>query len=155
MVYFITGEIQSGKSTYLLSLYYKYQIGDGFYNRRIYRDSIDIGQEMIRLSTGASCHFSAQINYKPKDWDEIYSFSNYSFSKDGIDFVEKILVEELQNTEPFYIDEIGPLELMDKGLSQAFNKLLQTSKDIYAVVRNRCLCEVIQKFKIKEYRILR
>lgn len=155
MVYFITGEIQSGKSTYLLSLYQRNQSGDGFYNRRVYRDSIYIGQEMIRLSTGESCLFSVQINYKPRDWKEIYTFSNYSFSKAGIDFAEKILFEELENTDFFYIDEIGPLELLDKGLSQAFYQLLQTSKDIYAIVRNRCLCEVIHKFKIKEYCILR
>lgn len=154
MIYIITGDINSGKSTYLLSLFYKNNMGDGFYNRKLFADSSYIGQEVIHLSTGNTCPFSYRSDYIREGWDELFTYQDYSFSHSGLLFCRDIINNMLNNNQPAYIDEIGPLELQEQGLYDDFRRLLQTKKDIYVVIRNRCLSEVLYKFEIKQYIIL-
>lgn len=154
MIYIITGEINSGKSTYLLSLFHQIKTGDGFCNRKVFSGKTYIGQEIIHLSTGHTCPFSYRSDYIPKDWDELFTYQDYSFSRSGIQFCRDIINNQLNNTQPCYIDEIGPLELAEKGLYRDFLALLKTEKDIYVVIRDRCLSDVLLKFKIDRYTIL-
>ena len=154
MIYVITGDINTGKSTYLLSLYHQIDTGDGFYNRKIYSGTIYIGQEIVQLSSGKTCAFSYRRNQLSDHWDELYTYQDYSFSRSGLRFCSEIIHSNLNNQLPFFIDEIGPLELQEKGLYQDFQRLLQTKKDIYVVIRNRCLSEVLFKFGIQDYKIL-
>jgi nucleoside-triphosphatase THEP1 len=148
MIVIITGDINSGKSRYLLSLFHKNKTGDGFYNRRIFHASTCIGQEIVHLSTGKTCPFSYQSDHIPEHWDELYTYQDHSFSRSGIHFCQAILKNLIDNPQPCYIDEIGPLELQEKGLFHEFQQILQTKKDIYVVIRNRCLSEVLLKFNI-------
>jgi nucleoside-triphosphatase THEP1 len=60
----------------------------------------------------------------------------------------------MKDPYPCYIDEIGPLELQEKGIFQDFQEMLHTKKDIYVVVRDRCLPDVLKKFQINRYIIL-
>jgi nucleoside-triphosphatase THEP1 len=151
MIYIITGEINSGKSSYLLKLYNRNRIGDGFYNRKLFSDSNYIGQEIVKLSNGHSSPFSYKSGYLPMYWDELFTYQDYSFSRSGLLFCSEIIRSSLNNPLPCYIDEIGPLELQEIGLYQEFIEILQTKKDIYVVIRNRCLSDVLLKFKIDEY----
>jgi nucleoside-triphosphatase THEP1 len=155
MIYIITGEINSGKSSYLRYLFHQNRTGDGFYNRKIFLDSTYIGQEMVHLSTGAICPFSYRLEHVPVPWDELFTYQDYSFSHNGFLFCRDIINHAVYNLEPFYIDEIGPLELQEKGLFLDFKELLQTKKDIYVVIRDRCLSDVLEKFKIDHYTILK
>lgn len=154
MLYIITGEINSGKSTHLKNIYNKMNQGDGFYNRRILTGATWIGQEIIQLSTGISRPFSCHLDYLPKHWDGQYTYRDYSFSRSGLSFCKDIINAMLPTPYPGYIDEIGPLELDEKGLYQDFQRLLHTKKDIYVVIRNRCLSDVLLKFDIKDYKII-
>jgi len=154
MIFIITGEINSGKSSYLISLYHKNKTGDGFYNRKIFIASTYIGQEIVHLSTGITCPFSYRLDYIPEHWDELYTYQDYSFSRSGLFFCTEIMNHMMNNSQPSYIDEIGPLELQEKGLYEDFQLLLQTKKDIYVVIRNRCLSDVLSKFEIDDYVIL-
>lgn len=155
MVFIITGAVNSGKSTYLLSLYQKQKTGDGFYNRKLFNGIAFIGQELVWLSTEISCPFSFRINSIPEEWDELYTYKEYSFSKKGLLFAKSIISDILQNSEPAYIDELGPLELMEKGFYHEFQSLLKLRKDIYTVIRYECLSDIIKKFDINEYRIIK
>lgn len=153
MVYIITGEINCGKSTKLLSIYQYNKVGDGFYNHRIsiYNQT---GQELIHLTSGKTCLYSIRCNYTPDGWDELYTYKEYSFSGAGILFAKNIMNDMLENLQPAYIDEIGPLELEEKGFYNDFKQLLQTQKDIYVVVRYKCLFDVLMKFNIRKFTII-
>ena len=151
MVYFITGGVRSGKSRRLLALYEKNGAGDGFRNLKVYKDNEYIGQDIVRLSTGESAPFSRRKGHFPEGWDGIYGFGEYSFSRSGLIFAEGIIDSILNDPAPAYIDELGPLELSGRGLCDGFTRLLGTGKDIYAVVRSRCLEDVISKFCITGY----
>jgi nucleoside-triphosphatase THEP1 len=129
-------------------------MGDGFYNRKLFTDSNYIGQEIVDLSSGHTCPFSYRFGHLPMHWDEFYSYQDYSFSRSGLLFCNEIIRSSLNNPLPCYIDEIGPLELQETGLYQEFKEILHTKKDIYVVIRNRCLSAALLKFNINEYIII-
>jgi len=154
MIYFITGEIGSGKSTKLSSIYKALQNGDGFYNVRRYQQTMTIGQDIVHLSTGKSMPFSRIDGFIPEDWDESEHFMNYSFSKQGLHFTKDIMNRIInKKIKIAYIDELGNLELQKQGLYHYFEILLLQDIDIYVVCRISCLKSVIELFHISDYKI--
>lgn len=151
MMYIITGPVNSGKSTRLLSIYNNTKNGDGFYLKKTFKGSLYTGQEIIRLSSGIKMPFSYLADFIPEYWDEACRYKNYSFSRAALKFAEDIFAE---NFNPAFLDELGPIELAGEGFYDIFNNLLKTNKDIYAVVRYECLFDIINKFDIKNYCIL-
>jgi nucleoside-triphosphatase THEP1 len=154
VVYIITGGVCSGKSNYLLAVYNILKDGDGFYNKKVFEGGQYIGQDIIRLSTGEKYRFSVLKNHKPQNWDEYYTLQEYSFSQTGLTVAADIINHMLDDKNPAFIDELGPLELCEKGLYLSFKNLLCTKKDIYVVVRNQCLFEILEKFNITEYAVI-
>ncbi|MDD4347085.1 MAG: nucleoside-triphosphatase [Desulfitobacteriaceae bacterium] len=155
MIIIITGKIDAGKTTRLLSLYDHLKTGDGFALKKIITNGIHIGQEIYHLSTGQQKIFSLKKNYLPPLWDEIYNFGDFSFSAAGFDFSHKILLKALSSgVKPIYIDEIGPLELLGKGFSDALKLVVKNQTDLYLTVRDYCLTEVIKEFNINRYVVI-
>ena len=156
MVNIITGEINTGKTTKLLSLYSEKKLGDGFVTLKIYSNSRYIGQKLMRLSTGEETCFSFKDEYLPVGWDEECRYDIYSFSKKGITFAENIIEDVIRRRlNPVFIDEIGPLELQCKGFYNVFYRSLSECKDIYFTVRTSSLDDVIIAFGIKDYDIIK
>lgn len=153
MIYVITGAVNQGKTTRLLGIYQNLKIGDGFYNRKIYRGDMIAGQEIIHLATGASSLFSYREEFIPGNWDEECRYRSFSFSRAGLDFGRRIIQKALDSAmEPIFLDEIGPLELAGKGFGEIFMRLLAARMEMYVVVRMDCLKDVVKKFLIKNYR---
>jgi nucleoside-triphosphatase THEP1 len=155
MVNVITGEINSGKTSRLLSLYGEINRGDGFYCRKKYIANHYAGQEIIRLTNGESACFSFKQPFIPAGWDEVYSYEDYSFSRTGLLFVNKIAMDIVNNkNQPVFIDEIGPLELADRGFHEILNQFLFSETDLYLVIRASCLTKVINKYHIDAFRVI-
>lgn len=155
MVTIITGKIDSGKTTRLLSIFHTLKSGDGFALKKVYADGIPIGQNIHWLSMREYKPFSIKRGYLPEIWDEAYSLGPYSFSANGLAYAGSIIIHALKhNAQPLYIDEIGPLELENKGFAQLLNLALECHKDIYITVRDNCLDAVAKKFNIGCFRLL-
>lgn len=156
MVHIVTGSINSGKTTKLLSIYQELRVGDGFILPKIFIQGNYAGQEIIRLSTGVSRPFSLKKGYIPFNWVEKYRLDVYSFSKEGFDFAFETIEDiVMKNLSPIIIDEIGPLELQEKGFYQLLSQLSTEDYSIYISVRETLLYTAIEKFKIKEYEIIK
>lgn len=69
----------------------------------------------------------------------------------GIETLEKAIKSA---SEIITIDEIGQLELNNKGWSAILKKILKTDKKIIFTVRKTKLQEIIKKFKITEYKLI-
>jgi nucleoside-triphosphatase THEP1 len=139
-VYIITGEVNSGKTGTLLSIYRNLCRGDGFINSKIFDSGVYIGQRIIRLSTGESEYFSFKDSFIPSDWEEEYRYDIYSFSKKGMVFARKTAADIIEKgVDPVFIDEIGPLELQMKGFYDIFSEILRKSKKVFVTVRSSCL----------------
>ncbi len=74
----------------------------------------------------------------------------FYFSEEGIKFGEKVLLQSIEHpTDLVVIDELGPLELNDKGWSPAIEQLLTKSKKPHLwVVREKLVNIVMRKWHI-------
>ncbi|EKQ52837.1 MULTISPECIES: nucleoside-triphosphatase [unclassified Clostridium] len=154
MISIITGSVNSGKTSMLIDIFRKLGKGDGFFNRKIYIDAHYVGQEVVRMQNGESKMWSTRI-YQNDNWNEVFKYEKYSFSRNGLEFAESI-IESIINSSinPIYIDEIGPLELQGMGFDKLFKKCLGTKKEIYVVIRNTCVNSVIERYNIKMHKII-
>lgn len=155
----ITGEINEGKTGEMISIYqdqYKKK-GDGFISKKIFIDDRNFsGYEIVRLSTNEKIPLAYHSQYVPPSCDEIYTCGPFHFSKAAIIFAENIIDDIIaRNIEPVFIDEIGPLELGDKGFASLLIKTLKTRKDVYITVRNHCIEDVVKKFNIHEHQLIK
>ena len=155
MVHFITGAINIGKSTRLLGIYRSLKKGDGFYNRNIYRGNVFAGQEIVHLATEESEPFSYREGFIPENWQEECRYGAFSFSRSGLEFGREIIKKALCfRIEPLFIDEIGPLELQGEGFHDIFSSLINTSVEIYVVVRQNSLDDVIREFPTVKFMLI-
>ena len=155
MIYIVTGNINSGKTTRLLSLYEKQLKGDGFILPKIYIKGKYAGQQITRLLNRQSVSFSRKQGFIPENWVEKYCLDTYSFCTEGFDFAFEIIQEAIKNnSNPIYIDEIGPLELEEKGFYQFLPELLESDLTIIISVRRLLLKNILDRFKIKKFIII-
>ncbi len=114
-----------------------------------------IGYEIVRLATGERRMLAYKESAAPPGWDEIYRCGPYHFSQAALEFAGAIINDIIaRGISPIFIDEIGPLELQDKGFAPLLEKALNTGLDVYITVRSPCLDEVIKKFNIGDYRLI-
>lgn len=156
MVYIIKGEINQGKTQEILSIYNRDKQGDGFVSKKIFINQTDFtGYEIVRLSTDEKMPLAYKSQYVPPHWDEIYRRGPFSFSKAAFVFAEHIIDDIIdRHIDPVFIDEIGPLELDGNGFFAVLEKILRTQKDVYITVRNHCVNEVINKFNIRDHKMI-
>lgn len=151
----IAGEVNSGKTSKLLEIYHQAGQGDGFINAKIYIGLQYAGQRIVWLSTGESMDFSYRKDFIPDNWDEKYCYDAYSFSNKALDFADQIISEALKrDAEPVFLDEIGPLELQNKGFYDILKRILSSNREIYITVRKSCVEQVIMQFNITNYNII-
>ncbi len=159
MIYIISGEIDQGKTREMISIYQQQQTkqGDGFVSKKIFPDDTDFtGYEIVRLSNNEKMSLAYRSQYVPPGWDEIYSCGPFHFSKAAVTFAEGIIDDIIaRDINPVFIDEIGPLELAGKGFTPLLEKILKTQKDVYITVRNHCVEDVLKKFYIREYELIK
>jgi nucleoside-triphosphatase THEP1 len=155
MVNIITGPVNSGKTSRLLSEYESRKKGDGFMLPKVFIGESYAGQHIVRLSSKEGIPFSYKRDFIPEHWNELYRLDNYSFSKDGFSFAEKIIENIIKNSvSPVYLDELGPLELQEAGFYELFKRLLEKADMIYVCVRSSCLESIIDKFGITRFSVI-
>ena len=154
MINIITGKVNSGKSSKLIEIYKTLGKGDGFFNRKIFRNGCCIGQEIVQISSSESRTWSLKDTVQ--DYlNQDCSNETYSFSEEGLKFAEKITnLLLMSETDIIYIDEIGPLELQEKGFHNLFRRCIESKKELYVVIREECLKAVLGKYNITDYKII-
>ena len=154
MIFLVTGEINEGKTSYMRSLYEK-RGGDGFVSVKVFDKNNFQGYDLVRLRTGESTPFARKDDAIPGDWDEIYRFGMFSFSGHAFTVADRIIAEIIKDgTEPIFIDEVGPLEIVEqKGFYELLKRVLKLNRDVYISIRNELVSELIKDLKINEPRI--
>lgn len=154
MINIITGRVNSGKTTELIKIFNRLGRGDGFYNRKLYSYGHYVGQEIVILSSRKSKLWACR-GPEPENFQQAFCYETYSFSKEGAEYAENTINSILKSgIEPVYIDEIGPLELQEKGFHKLFKCCLEANKEVYVVIRESCVEAVIKKYNIINYRII-
>jgi len=155
MINIICGDRNSGKTGKIKSIYDEVKAGDGFITRKIFRDSVFYGYEIVRLSTSESIRQSLRSEFFPVDKSPMYTFGPFSFFHEGFEFADSIIDDLImKEINPVFIDEIGPLELEEKGHYNCFQKILESERTVYFTVRIRCLENIISFFNLKNYSVI-
>ncbi len=145
MITIITGEIDSGKTNYLKKLYEKDGKGDGILSLKHYEADRCIGYDLFHLKSGEQTAFIRLKTQLPENWEEQYDIGKFSFSKEGFVFINKVL--QNMETEPMYIDEIGPLEMLDKkGFYERLKELINQNIDLFITIRSTLIDALHDEF---------
>ncbi len=156
MIFLVTGDINAGKTTYMRSLYKELGNGDGFVCPKVMENGTLTGYHIEQLSNGKSIPFAYPIDAVPDHWDEACRFGNYSFSKQAIQYAERVIDKIIEDkTEPFFIDEVGPLEIENRdGFHSITKKIIESGLEGFIVVRQQLTDKFIDIFKTESVQFL-
>lgn len=151
----ITGEIDSGKTTRMRQHFLENSRGDGFICKKTYCDQLCTGYDLERLSDGLSLPFIRLKGEYKQEERTIYSTGKYIFLEASFHRVSELIKEMIEsNTDPIYIDELGPLELNREGFYQSVKDIKKHDLSIVTCVRQSCLEGIIELFNLEQVRIL-
>ncbi|HQF34023.1 MAG TPA: hypothetical protein PLM73_10005, partial [Petrotogaceae bacterium] len=98
MVFIVTGEINSGKSTFMENLYNSNKEGGGIITKKKFCYGTFLGYDLYRLDNQAKAEFALYPQFIDDKWEEVYRFGPFSFSKKGLIFFDNC-IQELINRE--------------------------------------------------------
>jgi len=142
-IFIKTGDIRTGKTTYLMNTFGKQPAAKGILTPVIgeKRQFYDIGgQEMFAME------------WDSEDFADRLEVGRFVFSKKAFEKADSIIRSASKDpaTRTLIIDEIGPLELNEKGFHGTLNHVLCSDFgfDLVLVVRSTLVDKVADKFGI-------
>jgi len=154
MVWIISGRTNDGKTEKIESIFNE-RGGDGIVSKKIFKNATFIGYEIQRLSTKKRLPLAYIKGHEISQLDEIFYFRRFSFSSKAFLFAKEVCDEILQkDISPIYIDEIGHIELNNRGFAPFLKKALESKRELYLTVRKWLVLEIIEIFAISDYQII-
>jgi nucleoside-triphosphatase len=158
-IIFITGKIHEGKTTLatriLSELTAKNKKCGGILAPGFFEDGKRSGFDVINVSNGERIQLAAtkreQLNGNVAE-----KFGPYYFSESGLSYAQEVLkIENLLHCDAVFVDEVGRLEILQKGYYNQLKALLHSSIPVlYLVVRDNFIDEVKHTFGIKPLKII-
>jgi len=153
-IYVITGNVQSGKTTYLSELVKAFQERGihvaGFLCRGQLMEGKRSGYTLVNILDGSEILFATRN--KHKGWQ---NYGRFFFNPEAFAEGEQILLKAMAiKSKIVIIDEVGPLELEDKGWATMLGQL-QKEKELIQIwtVRENLLERVLEKWNIPGDRV--
>ena len=150
-IYVLKDEIDSGKTSTALKWAKQYQnegksVG-GILAQAIINDDRKTGYPALNLETGEK-KLMASMN-KIENEGKI-SCGRFHFSEEGVRFANHVLSEMKNKPDVVFIDEVGPLELKEKGLARGIRNVLKNPPSVlFLIVRKSLVEQVCQYFQIE------
>ncbi len=153
-VFIITGSMGEGKTTQIEKIVEALRNNNistgGILSPRIIENGTTTGYDIVDIATNERTAFLR----KTAD-EKSAKIGRYSILSEGIEKGHKALISSVRNTQVIVIDEVGRLELDNKGWAESINYLLKDSHcNLILSVRDRFIDEVIDKWAIKDYTVL-
>ena len=143
-IFLITGEVNSGKSTYLYDIFqqYKDRSPSGIIAPGVFDNGVKTGYDVIDLATGERKRLA--VSSPPEE--AYFKVGRYYFLKKSFEFAKEALTA-LKPDGIVFIDEIGPLELAGEGYCNCVHEIAKSGAEAaYAAVRSVCINEAVKKF---------
>jgi nucleoside-triphosphatase THEP1 len=147
-MHIVTGKINGGKTTTLYDLYHKQQQGDGFISvKRMHYDQVH-GYDLMRLSDGKTIPFVIHVARHTDNEEIACQIGPYKFYKTALDQVQSQVEKWIANNiTPIYLDEIGGLELSEKGFHHTLMTCIKQGVEVYVTVREDLIDDVVKKYQ--------
>jgi nucleoside-triphosphatase THEP1 len=156
MVTFVTGKINSGKTTKLYELYQQTGRGDGYLAIKQMQGTKVVEYTAKRLSTDDAFPYVVRDEFDTGTKKIACSIGPYRFYQDAIDEIKREVRRMIEySIEPIYLDEIGQLELKGECFADLFQELVDSGLDIVASVKKDLLEDIVKAFGIHDYKIVR
>ncbi|HSM46568.1 MAG TPA: nucleoside-triphosphatase [Draconibacterium sp.] len=145
-IFIITGKIGSGKTTLIQKLIQKFRFENilvsGIYSARILENDKTTGYDVVDISTDETEKF-----LRDRGNEDQQRIGKFYIDSNGEQKGNEILMNS--QSKLIIIDEIGKLELEDRGWAHSLEQLVTDSKsNLLLSVREEVLYEVTEKFKI-------
>ena len=171
MVYFVTGEKNQGKTSFLIKMYNLLEQAekgypdqsfpgssvDGFVTVKEFSGGEFAGYSLKHLKTGKKIPFISFREKKESGFRIVYEKGPFVFYKEGLDFGERIVNRCLENgIARIFIDEVGKIELEENLFFPVLMKILGSNswEKLFLGVRKDFIFEIIAKFNIKNYQVI-
>ena len=154
MIYFLTGEVNCGKTTHLTSFVEEYRRKNhrvcGIVAPALWVQGRKIAYNLIDVYTGETKSWASltPINDAEK-------WGGFWFSREGLHLGQNALNRIDDLCDMGILDEIGPLELENRGWAFTLREILSRSpKNMMIVVRTPLVQSVSSFFEIESYQVL-
>lgn len=156
VIYIISGETRSGKTTYLKKIIKRLKKQDtslkigGLIAHGIDKDGERYGFDIENVSNG-----NVEFLCSQKFVENNKKIGRFYFSKKGLQFGKNALTTNLETTDLLVIDEIGYMELKGEGWFEAIEKALKyPNLNMIWVVRKRILEEVLKQWQHSNTKVI-
>lgn len=162
MIFFIAGDIDSGKTARLKSVYRSLPLGtsEGFLSVKTYSGVDFTGYELVELGSGHAIPLARLSTAYRGGFAKPFAFDRFIFDQSAFDYgCDKILdAAEDDACLSILIDEAGPMELSGLAFAPALKAIIgsraHVRKDIYIAARSSCIGELCSRFGIETYSML-
>lgn len=139
MITYVTGPLNSGKTTAALSLLRGEHAAGGFFQHKLLQstDGLTTGYDLIRIRDNQRIFLARRSDDLPPGWDAGPQLGRYAFSSSGIEAAIRCIREDAADARsPIIVDEVGRLELDGAGLFPVLEELRERTlilvvRDIY------------------------
>ncbi len=150
-IFIISGSRGEGKTTFTRKITDELKKHDipvgGILSERVMQDSITTGYDLVDIETGNKEIFLRQDE---ETWTE--KIGKFRINPKGIEMGSAILnSQKMQGKKLVVIDEVGILELENKGWAVFLQELINASANhVLITVRDTCIEDVIKKWKLSD-----
>lgn len=156
MIYILTGNVRTGKTSALLEWSENRKDVDGI----LCPDNKDGKRYFLEINSQNEFPLGVDID-SVANLEEIIQVGPFNFLKSAFSKANDYLIESSKTKEFKYliIDELGKLELKNEGLHDSASQLLKPSEfnkknHLILMVRSSLLDEIIQKYQISKYTLI-
>jgi len=156
MIYILTGDIRSGKTTALLEWAENRNDADGL----VCPDNENKKRYFLKVKSKEA--FKLEVDLDAEASEGFVEIGNFKFLKSAFDQANDFLISITSETEYKFlvIDELGKLELKNEGLHHAAKMLIpdfvtNTTRHLILVVRDYLLDDIVKQYAIRAYLVLK
>jgi len=153
MIKIITGDRDSGKTSYLKYLVEDSKFFNGFLeSKKFDKDGKFTGYNLIDIETGESFEFiTTDMTREGRKLDK------FVIIEEGIRKGKEIILKGIDKNKILVVDEVGQLEIEGKLFHDEIVKAIKSGIEMYVTVRKELTNEFIKKYDLdsREYTFIR
>ena len=154
MVTIITGEKDTGKTSYLAEWYRRELRGVGFLSRKVFEEGHFLGYDLVMLPGMRAIPFIRLAGSESEKSlsEDVIRQGRFSFDNTAFQYASCwVNSYPLQEDDPVWMDEIGALELSGRGFDELLRVALMNDWELRLVFRERIFTPLLNSYSISKY----
>lgn len=155
MVTLITGDKDTGKTSFLLNWYNQYPLGVALLTVKHFQNKELTGYDLLLLPEGKAYKLCRTLSHiKELPVDEYSMQGSFFFDENVFEAAALYMIDNYKEGDPVWIDEIGILEINDRGFYSLLQYFLKKNATLNLGVRECVLPLICKWFEPGSFRII-